>query len=70
MEEYLQYLIDGYGHKDYDNFIGYVYTTLQREIDSKKKNKDKDKYIILRDSILKYIISNKKSLTLKLSTNS
>ena len=21
MEEYLQYLIEGYGHKDYDNFI-------------------------------------------------
>ena len=69
MEEYLQYLIEGYGHKDYDNFIGYVYTTLQREIDSKKKNKDKDKYIILRDSILKHIISNKKPLTLMLSKN-
>ena len=69
MEEYLQYLIEGYGHKDYDNFIGYVYTILQREIDSKKKNKDKDKYIILRDSILKHIISNKKPLTLMLSKN-
>ena len=25
MEEYLQYLIEGYGHKDYDNFINVVF---------------------------------------------
>ena len=38
MEEYLQYLIDGYGHKDYDNFI--IYSKTYPDISFTEKGQD------------------------------
>jgi len=69
MNDYLKKLIKNFKHKDFKNFVGYVYTTLQREIDVTKHKKDKDKYIKIRKNILGYIVSNERAITLELRKN-
>lgn len=66
MEEYLKNLIDNFGEKDYKTFVGYVYYSLQREIDSVRTKRDKDKYIKIRKNILSYIVSNERVITSEL----
>ena len=66
MSEYLQKLIQGYDNRDFKNFAAYVYTTLQREIDSTKNKKQKDKYILIRKQILRYIVTNQNTITKEL----
>ena len=61
--------MQNFGQRDYKNFIGYVYTTLQKEIDAIKNKKDKDKYIKIRKSILEYIVSNERAITSELRRN-
>jgi hypothetical protein len=60
MDNYLKKLIKDFPGKDFKSFVGYVYTTLQKEIDLKKKEVDKNKYIKIQKCILPYIISNEK----------
>lgn len=62
MNEYLKHLIKNFPEKDFKNFTGYVYSTLQREIDLQKSKVDKDKYIKIRKSILGYIVSNERTI--------
>jgi len=69
MNEYLQKLISNFKGKDFKNFVGYVYTTLQKESDAQRKKVDKDKYIKIRKSILGYIVSNELAITSELSKN-
>jgi len=66
MNEYLQKLIQGYGNGDFNNFAAYVYTTFQREIDASKTKKQKDKYILIRKQILRYIVTNQNTITKEL----
>jgi hypothetical protein len=65
MNEYLKKLISNFNGKNYKEFAGYVYTTLQKEVD-KRKNSDKDKYIKIQKSILQYVISNERAITSEL----
>ena len=69
MNDYLKHLIKNFPEKDFKNFVGYVYTTLQKESDSQRKKVDKDKYIKIRKSILGYIVSNELAITSELSKN-
>jgi hypothetical protein len=69
MNDYIKSLIHNYDSRDYKNFVGYVYTTLQKEIDAIKHKKDKDKYIKIRKSILGYIVSNERAITSQLRRN-
>jgi len=68
MNDYLKKLIHDFKDRDFKNFAAYVYTTLQREIDV-SKGKQKDKYIVMRKSILSYIFSNERVITTELSKN-
>lgn len=68
MNPYIQELIKDYNGTNYEQFARYIYTTFQREIDM-SKGKDKDKYIKIRNDILKYIVSNRGSVTLELRRN-
>ena len=66
MDKYLHKLIQGYDNRDFNNFAAYVYTTLQREIESSKTKKQKDKYILIRKQILRYIVTNQRTITTEL----
>lgn len=66
MNQYLEKLIHNFKSKDFKNFIAYVHTTLQKEIDV-SKGKQKDKYIKIRKSILSYIVSNERAITSELN---
>ena len=68
MSEYLQKLIQGYDNRDFKHFAAYIYTTLQREIDASKTKKQKDKYILIRKQILRYIVTNQNTITKELQS--
>jgi len=65
MNPYIQELINDFSGTNYEQFARYIYATYQREIDS-SKGKQKDKYIKVRNEILKYIVSNRGNITLEL----
>jgi hypothetical protein len=66
MKNYLNPLIKNFKGKDFKDFALYVYTMMQKEIDSKKKKQDKDKYIKIRQSVLNYIIANERAIVAEL----
>jgi len=66
MNEYLKKLISDFKDKNFKNFAAYVYTTMQREIDSSSTKRQKDKYILIRKQILGYIVTNEKAITKEL----
>lgn len=68
MSNYVSELIKDYDGDSYENFARYIYLTFQREVDS-VKGKEKDKYIKIRNDILKYISMNRGSVTLELRRN-
>jgi len=68
MNPYIHELIQRYNGKNYEHFARYIYTTFQKEIDV-SKGKQKDKYIKIRNDILKYIVANRSSVTLELRRN-
>jgi len=68
MSEYLQKLIQGYDDRDFKHFAAYVYTTLQREIDAATNKKQKNKYILIRKQILRYIVTNQSAITKELQS--
>lgn len=68
MNRYIQTLIKNSKQSDFKNFAGYVYSTLQKEIDV-MKGTQKNKYIKVRKSILNYIFSNERAITLELRKN-
>ena len=68
MNSYIQELIKDYNGTNYEQFAKYIYMTFQREIDV-SKGKQKDKYIKIRNDILKYIVANRSSVTLELRRN-
>ena len=68
MNSYIQELIKDYNGTSYEQFARYIYATFQREIDV-SKGKDKDKYIKVRNELLKYIVANRSNVTLELRRN-
>jgi hypothetical protein len=68
MSEYLQKLIQDFNNRDFKHFAAYVYITLQREIDASKTKKQKDKYILIRKQILRYIVTNQNTITKELQS--
>ena len=69
MNEYLKELIKNSKEKNIKDFSAYVYLSLQKEIDSKKKKVDKNKYIKIRQSVLNYIFANERAITSELRKN-
>jgi hypothetical protein len=67
MNNQLKPLIKNFKGKDFKDFALYVYFTLQKEIDLKKKKQDKDKYIKIRQSVLNYIIANERAISVELN---
>ena len=51
----------------YNEFLYYCYCSFNKKIKSKKSDKFKNKYSIMRDDTLKYLIANEKTVTLQLS---
>lgn len=51
----------------YNEFLYYCYMTFNKKIKSKKSEKFRNKYSIMRDETLKYLIANEKKIVLKLS---
>ncbi len=70
MNNQLKPLIKNFKGKDFKDFALYVYATMQKEIDSKKKKRDKDKYIKIRQSVLNYIIANEQAISVELNKKS
>ena len=68
MNSYVQELIKDYNGTNYEQFAKYIYMTFQREIDN-SKGKDKDKYIKVRNELLKYVVANRSNVTLELRRN-
>ena len=68
MNPYIKELIEDFNGTNYEQFVKYIYMTLQREIDS-YKGKEKNKYIKIRNDMLRYVTSNRGSVSLALSRN-
>ena len=68
MNTYIQELMKDYNGTNYEQFARYIYMTFQREIDM-SKGAQKDKYIKVRNDILKYIVVNRGKITLELRRN-
>ena len=68
MNPYIKELIEDFNGTNYDQFVKYIYMTLQREIDS-CRGKEKNKYIKIRNDMLRYVTSNRGSVSLALSRN-
>jgi len=66
MNDYLKELTKNFSGRDFKSFSGYVYVTLQREIDSATTKKQKNKYILIRKQILRYIVTNERTISKEL----
>tara|TARA_B100001093_G_C26823281_1_gene1012864 strand:+ start:956 stop:1159 length:204 start_codon:yes stop_codon:yes gene_type:complete len=65
MSDYISFLIKDYQGTEYKDFVAYVYGTLTKKSHG-CKGKSKDKYIKIRDDVLRYITSNKNVISLEL----
>ena len=68
MSDYISELIKDYDGTNYEHFTRYIYMTFQREIDA-STGTQKNKYIQIRNDILKYIVANRGKITLELRRN-
>ncbi len=59
MKEYTDQLLKKFKGGDYKDFLAYVYSTFN--VDS-KKNSMRDKYLVNRNRLLQYIVSNEKTI--------
>lgn len=53
-------------NKKFEKFLEYIFKILDRKINKKGKNRDKDKYIKIRNNMLSYIVANRQSIVKKL----
>ncbi len=63
MKEYTDQLVKQFKGGDYKDFLVYVYSTFN--VDS-KKNSMRDKYLVNRNRLLQYIVSNEKTIKAEL----
>ena len=61
MSDYISELIKDYDGTNYEHFTRYIYMTFQREIDA-STGTQKNKYIKIRNDVLRYIGNNKASI--------
>lgn len=66
MNSYIKTLIEDFDENSYEEFISYVYKTLTKKSNSCKEKQKKNKYLNIRNDILKYIIANKNIITSEL----
>ena len=59
MKEYTDQLVKQFKGGDYKDFLAYVYSTFKSPIGTSKKN---DKYLVNRNRLLQYIVSNEKTI--------
>ena len=62
MNTYIKQLIKDYNGKDYGKFAYYVYSIITKKCEGKQK----DKYIKIRNDVLRYIGDNKASISVEL----
>ena len=62
MSDYIKQLIKDYNGKDYGEFAYYVYSVFNKKCEGKHK----DKYIKIRDDVLRYITTNKNVISSEL----
>ena len=65
MSDYISQLIKDYKGTEYRDFVAYVYGTLTKKSHG-CRGKSKDKYIKIRDDVLRYIAINKNVISLEL----
>ncbi len=63
MKEYTNQLLKRFKGGDYKDFLAYVYSTFEKPISTSKKN---DKYLVNRNRLLQYIVSNEKTIKAEL----
>lgn len=66
MDSYIKELIKNSNSKNFEKFYEYVYMTFEKQICSAKHKKDKNKYIKIRESILRYVVFNERAINLEL----
>ena len=50
----------------FNDFLYHCFTTIESLINSEKRKRKKDKYVIMRQNLINYLIANEKSVTSKL----
>ena len=68
MNNYVKELIQDFNGTNYEQFTRYIYMTFQREIEN-SKGAEKNKYIKVRDDILRYVVTYRGKITLELRRN-
>ena len=63
VKNYTDQLVKQFKGGDYKDFLAYVYSTFENQINTKKKN---DKYLVNRNRLLQYIVSNEKTIKAEL----
>lgn len=63
LNSYIKSLIQNFKRGDFKDFISYFYFTMDNKINSIKQESIKNKYIKIREDVLKYIIANERAIT-------
>ena len=50
----------------FNDFLYHCFITIESLINSEKRKRKKDKYVIMRQNLINYLIANEKSVTSKL----
>ena len=50
----------------FNDFLFHVCTTIDKKITSEKRKRNQDKYIIMRQNLINYLIANERKVTSKL----
>ena len=50
----------------FNDFLYHCFTTIDQVITSEKRKRKQDKYIIMRQNLINYLIANERSVTMKL----
>ena len=50
----------------FNDFLFHVFTTIDKKITSEKRKRNQDKYIIMRQNLINYLIANERKVTPKL----
>jgi len=67
MDKDIKNFIKEFKGKEFKDFVLFVYNKMQKDIGSKRKKQDKDKYIKVRQNFLNYIIANENAITVELN---
>ena len=50
----------------FNDFLYHCFTTIEKLIDSEKRKRKKDKYVIMRQNLINYLIANERQVIIKL----